>query len=140
MNETTTIAEFVHATKYEDLPAELTASFKIFVLDTFAAALIGSLLPWAKTVLELVHELGGSPEATVINQSWKTDVSRAALANGTMIGSFECEPLTGSHAAGTVFPAVFSVCEREHMDGKSFLTGLILGRKCQPGSVEQRWV
>jgi 2-methylcitrate dehydratase PrpD len=127
MNETSKIAEFVHATKYEDLPAELAASFKIFVLDTFAAALIGSLLPWAKTVLELVHELGGSPEATVINQSWKTDISRAALANGTMIGSFECEPLTGSHAAGTVFPAVFSVCEREHMEGKSFLTALILG-------------
>ena len=127
MNETTKIAEFVHATRYEDLPAELAASFKIFVLDTFAAALIGSLLPWAKTVLELVHELGGNREATVINQSWKTDISRAALANGTMIGSFECEPLTGSHAAGTVFPAVFSVCEREHMDGKSFLTALILG-------------
>ena len=72
----------------------LTSSFKIFVLDTFAAALIGSPLPWAKTVLELVHELGGSREATVINQSWKTDISRAALANGTMIGSFECQPLT----------------------------------------------
>jgi len=127
MNETNKIAEFVQATRYEDLSLELIASFKIFVLDTLAAALIGSLLPWAKTVLELVHELGGNPEASVVNQSWKTDISRAALANGTLIGSFESEPLTGSHASGTVFPAVFSVCEREHMDGRSLMTALILG-------------
>lgn len=127
MNETNKIAEFVQATRYEDLSLEIIESFKIFVLDTLAAALIGSLLPWAKTVLELVHELGGNPEASVVNQSWKTDISRAALANGTLIGSFESEPLTGSHASGTVFPAVFSVCEREHMDGKSLMTALILG-------------
>jgi 2-methylcitrate dehydratase PrpD len=127
MHETAQIAEFVHATKYEDLPSELVVSFRIFVLDTLAAAFIGSRLPWAKSVLELVHELGGNHEASVINQPWKSDVSRAALANGTMIASFECEPLTGSHASGTVFPAVFAVCEREHMDGKSFTTALILG-------------
>ncbi len=127
MNETREMAEFVYKTDYKNLPPDLVSSFKVFVLDTLAAAFIGSTLPWAKTVLELVHELGGNREASVINQSWKTDISRAALANGTMIASFECEPLTGSHASGTVFPAVFAVCEREHMDGKSFMTALILG-------------
>jgi 2-methylcitrate dehydratase PrpD len=127
MNETRAIAQFVYRTNYEDLPPDLVDSFRIFVLDTFAAGLIGSLLPWAKIVLEMVRGLGGRQEASVINQSWKADVSRAALANGTMIASFECEPLTGSHAAGTVLPAVMAVCEREHLDGKAFLTALILG-------------
>ena len=127
MNETRELAAFVHETDYKDLPPDLIASFKIFVLDTLAAAFIGSLLPWAKSVLEMVRELGGNREASVVNQSWKTDISRAALANGTMISSFECEPLTGSHSSGTVFPAVFAVCEREHMNGKSFMTALILG-------------
>jgi 2-methylcitrate dehydratase PrpD len=127
MNETREIAKFVHRTKYEDLPSEVASDFKIFVLDTLAAGLIGSIQPSAKLVIEMVRGLGGKPEATVINQSWKSDISRAALANGTMIGSFEIEALTGSHAAGTVFPAVMAVCEREHLDGKTFVTALVLG-------------
>ncbi|MBI3326307.1 MAG: MmgE/PrpD family protein, partial [Nitrospinae bacterium] len=66
-------------------------------------------------------------EASVINQPWQVDISRAALANGAMIGAFECEPLTGSHASGTVLPAVLAVCQREHLSGKAFLTALALG-------------
>ncbi|MBI2985165.1 MAG: MmgE/PrpD family protein [Deltaproteobacteria bacterium] len=127
MNETREIARFVYGTKYEDLPPDLVGEFKIFVLDALGAGFIGSLQPWAKMVIEMVRGLGGKREASVINQSWKSDISRAALANGTMIGSFECEPLTGSHAAGTVLPAVMAVCEREHLDGKGFLTALVLG-------------
>jgi 2-methylcitrate dehydratase PrpD len=127
MHETVQIAEFVHATKYDSLPSSLIASFKIFVLDTLAAGFLGSVLPWAKNVSELVQDLGGVAEASVFNRPWKTDISRAALTNGTMVASFECEPLTGSHASGTVFPAVFAVCERERIDGKSFMTALVLG-------------
>ena len=127
MNETLEIAKFVRRTNYEDLPPDLVGQFKIFALDTLAAGFIGSLLPWAKIVVEMVRDLGGRGEASVINQSWKADISRAALANGTMIAGFECEPLTGSHAAGTVLPAVMAVCERAHLHGKAFMTGLILG-------------
>jgi 2-methylcitrate dehydratase PrpD len=75
----------------------------------------------------MVHELGGKPEVSVVNQPWQTDASRAALANGAMIGAFECEPLTGSHASGTVLPAALSICQREHFDGKAFLLSIALG-------------
>ena len=44
-----------------------------------------------------------------------------------LIGAFECEPLTGSHASGTVLPAALSVCERERLDGSAFLTALAVG-------------
>ena len=88
---------------------------------------MGSVQPWAERILTVVQALGGKPEATVINQGWRTDVSRAALANGVLIGAFECEPLTGSHASGTVLPAALAVCQREHFDGAAFLTALALG-------------
>ena len=54
----------------------------------------------------MVQALGGTPEASMFNQSWRLDMARAAFANGVCIGAFECEPLTGSHASGTVLPAV----------------------------------
>ena len=127
MNETRQIAKFVEETEYEDLSRSLISEFKIFVLDTIAAGFIGSMQACSKMVVEMVREMSGKEEASVFNQRWKADVSRAALANGTMIGCFECEPTTGTHASGTVLPAVMAVCQRERMDGKAFLTALILG-------------
>lgn len=127
MHETRTLAQFVAKTQFVDLPRSLVEDLKIIVLDAFAAAFIGTVQPWAQMVVELVHELGGKPEASVIHQTWQSDISRAALANGALIGAFECEPLTGSHASGTVLPAVLAVCQREHLDGKAFVTALGVG-------------
>jgi 2-methylcitrate dehydratase PrpD len=127
MDETKTMAKFVKDTSFEDLPPPLIDEFRIFVLDTIGAAFVGSMQPWTRTLVDVTCRLGGKEQATAINQTWKTDVSRAALVNGTMIGSFECEPLTGTHASGTVLPAVLAVCESEHKGGKEFLTSLIVG-------------
>jgi 2-methylcitrate dehydratase PrpD len=127
MDETRTLAQFVAATQLAHLPPSLIEDLKIIVLDTLAAGCLGTAQPWARMIVAMVSELGGTPEASIINQSWRTDLSRAALANGALIGAFECEPLTGSHASGTVLPAALAVCEREHLDGKAFLTALALG-------------
>jgi 2-methylcitrate dehydratase PrpD len=127
MQETQKLATFIADTQFADLPASLIAECKINVLDTFGAGFVGSSMPWAQRVVEMVRDLGGVPEVSVIHHSWKTDLSRAALANGAMISAFECEALTGSHAGGTVLPAALAVSQREHRDGKAFLTALALG-------------
>jgi 2-methylcitrate dehydratase PrpD len=131
VNETRQIAQFVRETNYEDIPAAIVDEFKIFVLDTIAAGFIGSLQPWTKKLVGVVHALGGNPEASVFNHDWRIDVSRAALINGTAIGSFEVEPLTGTHASGTVLPALLAVSERDHLTARSFLTALVLGAEMQ---------
>lgn len=127
MSATQILANFVANTRYADLPPSLIGECKIATLDVLAAAFVGSSLPWAQRVVQMVHELGGASQVSVINQPWKTDVSRAALANGAMIGAFECEPLTGSHAGGTVLPAALAICERDHRSGRDFLLAIALG-------------
>ncbi|MES2564817.1 MAG: MmgE/PrpD family protein [Pseudomonadota bacterium] len=127
MKATHALANFVADTRYDDLPPSLVTECKIATLDVFAAAFVGSSMPWAQRVVEMVYELGGAAEVSVVNQSWKTDVSRAALANGAMIGAFECEPLTGSHASGTVLPAALAISQRDHRSGKDFLLAIALG-------------
>jgi 2-methylcitrate dehydratase PrpD len=131
VNETKHIAQFIRQTSYADIPPAIIDQFKIFVLDTIAAGFIGSLQPWTRKLVSVVHALGGNLEASVFNQDWQIDVSRAALINGTAIGSFECEPLTGTHASGTVLPALLAVCERDHLAAKPFLTALVLGAEIQ---------
>jgi 2-methylcitrate dehydratase PrpD len=127
MNETSTLARFAAQTRFGDLPRGLVDNLKLTVLDTFAAAFVGGVQPWTRRIVKVVRALGGPPDATVIGQDWRADVSRAALANGALIGAFECEALTGSHASGTVLPAALAVAEREHLDGRAFLTALAVG-------------
>jgi 2-methylcitrate dehydratase PrpD len=127
MNETRTLARFVAETRFTDLPRAVVESGKLTVLDTFAAGFVGAVQPWAQRIVTVVRALGGPPDASVIHQDWRADVSRAALANGVLIGAFECEPLTGSHASGTVLPAALAVAERERCDGTAFLTAMALG-------------
>lgn len=127
MDETRTLARFVAETTFTDLPRGLVANCKIAVLDAIGAGFVGAVQPWARRIVGVTRALGGAPEASVIHQDWRTDVSRAAFANGVLIGAFECEPLTGSHASGTVLPAALAVCQRERLDGATFLTALALG-------------
>jgi 2-methylcitrate dehydratase PrpD len=127
MNETRTLARFVAEIRFTDLPQRLVENLKITVLDTLGAALVGTRQPWAQRIVAVGQALGGSPEASVIQLGWRTDVARAAFANGVLIGAFECEPLTGSHASGTVLPAALAVCERERLAGDAFLTALAVG-------------
>src|SRR5262245_60432597 len=118
MDETRTLARFVAETTFADLPRRLVDNLTIAVLDTFAAALVGTRQPWAQRIVAVVQDLGGAPEASVIHHGWRTDVARAAFANGALIGAFECEPLTGSHASGTVLPAALAVAEPLRLDGR----------------------
>lgn len=127
MHETRVLAQFVAATQFADLPASLLADCKMTLLDACGAALVGTRQPWAQRALAVVRQLGGIPQATVIAQPWQTDIARAAFANGILIGALECEPLTGSHASGTVLPAVLAVCQRDHRNGKDLLTAFALG-------------
>src|SRR6266567_6670723 len=115
MNETRTLARFVVETRFADLPTRLVDNCKIAVLDAIGAGFVGSVQPWTRRIVSVVKE------------DWRTDVSRAAFANGVLIGAFECEPLTGSHASGTVLPAALAICQRERFDGARFLAALALG-------------
>src|SRR5215831_6602986 len=127
MNETRALARFVAETQFTGLPGGLVENCKIAVLDALGAGFVGTRQPWAQRIVAVVHDLGGSPAAAVIGHDWRTDVARAALVNGVLIGAFECEPLTGSHASGTVLPAALAVAERKRASGAAFITALALG-------------
>ncbi len=125
MNETKELAKFIVKTRFEDIPAAMLERMKGYVLDTIGAGFVGAEMPWSQMVTRMIKSFGGAPEASMFGQQWKVDVSRAALVNGSMIGAFEVEH--SGHAGGIVFPAALAISERDHRDGKAFLTALTLG-------------
>ncbi|MFC1987977.1 MmgE/PrpD family protein, partial [Chloroflexota bacterium] len=78
MNETRKLAQFVADTKFEDLPTEVVEKSKVYLLDNLACGFVGSVQPWSKIVAELVQEAGGKEEASMFNQAWQADISRAS--------------------------------------------------------------
>ena len=145
MNETHELVNFVANTRFEDLPPDVINKAKGYVLDNFACGLVGSVQPWSKMVAEMVREAGCKEECTVFGQGWRTSPSGAALVNGTMIGGFETDHgyFSGSaHPGSALFSAVTAMAEREHKDGKSFLTAMVLGYEgvCRIGEAATRAV
>src|SRR2546425_8219122 len=110
MNETRALARFVAQTKFTDLPRGLVDNLKITVLDTIGAGFVGAGQPWAQRIVAVVRALGGTPEASVIHQDWRTDVSPAAPAHGVLIRAVEGEAPTRAPASGTPLSAAPGGC------------------------------
>jgi 2-methylcitrate dehydratase PrpD len=128
MQATRTLAEFASRTRYEDLPRALVERAKVYVLDNLATGFVGAGQPWTRIVAGLAQSFGGRADASVFGAGERCDVSRAALVNGTAIGAFELEHIGYStHPSATVFPAALALAERDHRDGRAFLTGLLAG-------------
>ena len=135
------LASFVATTGFADLPAGLVEQAKPFILDNLAVGLIGSVQPWSEMVAATVHELGGSEQASIFNRDWRTDVARATLVNGVMLGAFEAEHVGhAAHPSASVFPAALAVAECNHADGQAFLLAMLLGYEvvCRVGAAQTR--
>jgi 2-methylcitrate dehydratase PrpD len=128
MSATRELARFVAHATYADVPRELLERARVDVLDNLAAGFVGSAQPWSEMVAQTVHALGGAGQASVFGRTWRTDMSRAALVNGVMMGAFEAEHVGhAAHPSATVFPAALAVGEDRHVDGITLATAMLVG-------------
>ena len=121
------LARFVVTTRFQNLPSPIVAAWKTIVLDSLAVGFVGSTDRLARSMNQVARTLGGTAECTVMNSTYRTDVGRAAWLNGTLIGTPQSDSPSNAHAASNVVPAIMAIAERDHLDGKAFLTALILG-------------
>jgi 2-methylcitrate dehydratase PrpD len=131
----------VASTTSADLPNALIDRARVLVLDNLAVGLIGSAQPWAEMVAATVRELGGAEQASLFNREWRTDVSRATLVNGLMLGAFEAEHVGhAAHPSASVFPAALAIAESSGTDGRSFVLAMLLGYEvvCRVGAAQTR--
>jgi 2-methylcitrate dehydratase PrpD len=141
MSATRELARFLADTTFADLPHALLDRARVYVLDNLAAGFLGSAQPWSAMVADMVHELGGTSQASVFQRAWRTDISRAAYVNGVMMGAFEAEHIGhAAHPSATVFPAALAIAEQRRLDGRSFLTAMLLGYEvvCRVGAAQTR--
>ena len=126
---TATLASFIANTGYNDIPAEVIETAKNYFLDWLGSAYAGSDSKPARILRDVVEELGGKPEATVVGSEMRNTCLHAALVNGAASHVVEMDDLHKAsiyHPAAPVMPAALAVAEREGKDGKEFLRAVVL--------------
>ena len=122
------LAEFVAATRWDDVPASVQHHTKLVLLDTFGVILAGAERP---EVLRLRDQLGTGSGATVFSRGFPSrDARTAALLNGIAGRSIElCEGLrlVSGQAAMQVLPGVLAVGEQARASGREMLSALLVG-------------
>ena len=145
MNDTRQLAQFVHDTHYDDLPAEVVEACRVFLLDNLASALVGARTPWAKMVQGLAEESGSQGNCSILGTQKSASMPYAALANGTAIAGFETDQAyyPGScHPGAVVLPALLAVSQTQPVAGKQFMEAFALAYEavCRIGRAAGRSV
>ncbi|MFC2066097.1 MmgE/PrpD family protein [Chloroflexota bacterium] len=126
-------AKNVVETKFEDLPPKAVDAAKKGVIDTLGVILAASgVIPSLNGVVEVVREMGGNPESTIIAFGGKAPACMAAFANGAMAHCMDYDDIEHSttyHPSSAVVPAGLAIAERNRpVNGKDFITAIALGQ------------
>lgn len=130
------VAEFVAATSFDDIPAEVLELGKKSILDTFACALCGSVAPVSEVMRKYAGGLGLSGgKSTLIGSGERLPPRFAALVNGTAMHADDFDDtylaspdkIQGLHATAPVLAAVMAMGEPDRRCGKDLLTACHVG-------------
>ncbi|MEO9777500.1 MAG: MmgE/PrpD family protein [Sedimentitalea sp.] len=129
----TTFSDFLHDTKYDDLPEEVRAFARRWLLDLVGVAAGGSQTGLSRIIRDhAASQFGaGGKSARMLFDGRTVSPAGAALAGGMTIDALDGHDghkLTKGHVGCGVFPALLAMSEAENQtDGAEFLTALAVG-------------
>jgi 2-methylcitrate dehydratase PrpD len=125
------IAKYLVETKFGDIPKQTVEKQKDLFIDTLGVAVAGANAPGVREVVEIIREIGGRGEASMIVHGGKYPSFNAAMANSFMAHSLDFDDMherAGIHANVCVVPAALAIAEKVGgVDGKTLLNAIILG-------------
>jgi 2-methylcitrate dehydratase len=144
------MSQWASGVRFEDLSQDAIYQAKRLLLDSIGCALGGYQQHDVVIALEVLSEIAGSGQATLIGNGKQVDPATASLANALMIRCMDYNDIywkqDPSHPSD-IFPAAMACCERTGSDGRELIVGLVLGhefemRLCEaafPGIRERGW-
>ncbi len=126
------IARFVFESNSADIPPLTFEHVKVALLDWFAVLMAGKEEPLVLKLLRYVDLMGGAEQATLLGHGRKTNVSLAALVNGSASHALDFDDsMSGflGHPSVTLFPALLALSEWKERKGFDFLSAYVIGLK-----------
>jgi 2-methylcitrate dehydratase PrpD len=134
VGETIRLAEYAAGLRYEDLPTEVIAAAKDAIIDTIAACICGSALPWSRIVIDYAERTGPGGASHILGRGSAVQAPAAALANGALAHAFELDSLTrpgaGAHPGATVLPPALAIAQQQGgISGRSLIAAFVAGNE-----------
>src|SRR5882762_10700204 len=133
--ETVRLAEYAAALRYEDLPPAVIDCAKDAIIDTIAACICGSALPWSRIVIDYAERTGPGGTSRILGRGSAVQAPSAALANGALAHAFELDSLTrpgaGAHPGATVLPPALAVAQQPGVTatGRDMIAAFVAGNE-----------
>jgi 2-methylcitrate dehydratase PrpD len=128
---TKTLCARLAAAKFSNLSAAARHQARRGVLDWIGCALAGSGHKTIGTLIEVLQEVSGRPQATVLGRKLRLGLRDAPLANGQMghVLDFDDTHMGGVvlHASSPVLAALFALAERNPVSGADFMLAYAVG-------------
>jgi 2-methylcitrate dehydratase PrpD len=128
------LARFATETRYDDLPETVRREAVRAFVNWMGCVLGGSLEPAPRVAAEVVEDLGGRPQATLIGLQRRSDVASAALVNcisSSVLGYDDAHLATVTHPTGPVAAALFAQSEAGRAAGSDFIAALAIGMELE---------
>ena len=134
VGETIRLAEYAAGLRYEDLPKEVVAAAKDAIIDTIAACICGSALPWSRIIIDYAERTGPGGASRILGRGTAVQAPAAALANGALAHAFELDSLTrpgaGAHPGATVLPPALAIAQQQGgISGGSLIAAFVSGNE-----------
>src|SRR5262249_58544208 len=128
---TKTFCAGLAATRLGDLSVAALRAARRGVLDWIGCALAGSGHKTITTLLDVLQETSGRPQATVLGRNLRLGLLDAPLANGQMghVLDYDDTHMGGVvlHASSPILAALFSLAERTSASGADLMLAYAVG-------------
>jgi 2-methylcitrate dehydratase PrpD len=127
------LSRWAAALRPGDIPAAVMRHARYVVLDTFGAAIAGSMHPLIRTLGALAPSMTGSPYRLIAEQR-RVSMSDALVINGCAAQVHDLDEtnlLSQTHAAAAILPALVTMAGTRRVAGMDFLTAFLVGYEVQ---------
>src|ERR1700722_8712438 len=128
---TKTLCGYLAAAQFADLSATAKDEARRGVLDWIGCALAGSGHKTITTLLAVLQEISGRPQATVFGRKLRLGLIDAPLANGQMghVLDYDDTHMGGVvlHTSSPVLAALFALAERAPVSGEDLMLAYAVG-------------
>ena len=135
MTLTERLVENVRSLTFERLPTEAVETARYVFLDGVAVTLAGATEPLGlgRLVTEYARDMAGASQASIIGGGFKTSMTEAAFANGTMGHALDFDncwyPL--NHPTSPTLPVILAFAEHHGTSGRDCVTALVAAFEVQ---------
>jgi 2-methylcitrate dehydratase len=127
------LAEWILATRTQDIPAPAVNQAKLLLLDAIGCGFAAFEEDAARVMLDTLKDMGGAPQCTVLGSTIKTSAPNAVLVNGSLVRILDLNDYVntksgqiGGHPSDNI-PVALAAGEMSGSAGREVIAAIVLG-------------